>query len=250
MTSARGDAGRHVAARHHLAPLLDVGGGVGIQDRVAGGAARHVHAAIALGAAAGQPERIGVAQLVLGEERQPAPVVQTLEIVGPRRRRAGGTTPGWPPRAPASAACARAAGAPAPPDRAPRARAGTWSPSVWATAAAPRRPEYTRRRECDADERTAAHRFGRVHGTSPGAPPPQAGTRESTAAAREPRRSARAQRRRAPRDGSPGFDAGCHASWAIRVDAVRERRRLTGPAVRDNDAILRAPRAHPQFSVG
>ena len=73
---ARGDAGRHVAARHHLAPLLDVGGRVRIEDRVAGGAARHVHAAIALGRAAGQRERIGIAQLVLGEERQAAPVVQ------------------------------------------------------------------------------------------------------------------------------------------------------------------------------
>jgi hypothetical protein len=48
------DAGRRVAARHHLAPLLDVGGRVRIQDRIAGGAARHVHAAVALGAAAGQ----------------------------------------------------------------------------------------------------------------------------------------------------------------------------------------------------
>src|SRR6267143_1872533 len=78
----RGDAGRDVAARHHLAPLCHVGGRVRIEDRVAGGAARHVHAPVIL--AARETVRIGVAQLVLGEERQPGPVLGPLDVVGPR----------------------------------------------------------------------------------------------------------------------------------------------------------------------
>ncbi len=77
------DPGRGQAARHHLAPLDDVGGGVRVQDRVAGGPARHVHAGVAGGVAAGQLVGIGVAQLRLGQEGQPAPVLDRLDVAGP-----------------------------------------------------------------------------------------------------------------------------------------------------------------------
>ena len=77
---ARRHAGGDVAARHHLAPLLDVGRRVGIEDRVAGGAARHLDTPVL--AAAGQAERIGVAQRLLGEEGQPPPILHAREILG------------------------------------------------------------------------------------------------------------------------------------------------------------------------
>src|SRR2546425_4073850 len=76
---ARRHTGGDAAARHHLAPLLDVGRRVGIENRVAGGAARHLDAPVV--ATAGQTERIGVAQLLLGQEGQPPPVLDVREIL-------------------------------------------------------------------------------------------------------------------------------------------------------------------------
>ena len=71
---ARRHAGRGVAAGHHLAPLGDVRGGVGVQDRVAGGARRRVHAPHAVARRAGEAKGIGVAEVLLAEEGQPRPV--------------------------------------------------------------------------------------------------------------------------------------------------------------------------------
>src|SRR5262249_2549690 len=55
---------------------------VRIEDRVAGRSARHVHAAIAGGAAARQRKRICVAEVVLREEGQASPVVDGLDVSG------------------------------------------------------------------------------------------------------------------------------------------------------------------------
>src|SRR6266481_1799975 len=79
---ARADPRRHVAPRHHFRPLLHVGPRVGIDHGVTRGARGHVDAHDPLGLDTGQAERIGVAQLVLGEERQAGPVGGSADVAG------------------------------------------------------------------------------------------------------------------------------------------------------------------------
>src|SRR6266542_4496697 len=76
------DARGHVAARHRLAPLLDVARRVRVEHRIAGRPAGHLDAPVPGAPRAGEPEGIGVAKVVLGEEGQAPPVVERLEVVG------------------------------------------------------------------------------------------------------------------------------------------------------------------------
>src|SRR5206468_1357193 len=78
----RGDVGGGVAARHDFSPLRDVGARVGVDDRVARGPGGHVHAPDALARTAGEPERVGVAQLVLHEKREAPPVGGGPDVLG------------------------------------------------------------------------------------------------------------------------------------------------------------------------
>ncbi len=121
----RAHARRHEAARHHRGPLLHVGARVRVDDRVAGGARGHVHAQDAPGLGAGEAERIGVAQLVLGEERAARTSRRPRGCRRAPRRRVGAARPRGPGRGRASAGAPRASAAPAPPAGATRPAAPT-----------------------------------------------------------------------------------------------------------------------------
>jgi len=91
----RADTRRDVAAGHHLAPLRHVCGGVRIQDRISGRPARHLDPPVVAGARAREPVGVRVAELVLREEGQRAPGLDTSDVFragaaeAPRPRRLG-----------------------------------------------------------------------------------------------------------------------------------------------------------------
>ena len=76
------NAGHRHAARHQLGPLLKVGARVADDGRLAVRAAGGVDSDEPLASDREQAERIVVAQLRLGHERNPREVVERAEILG------------------------------------------------------------------------------------------------------------------------------------------------------------------------
>ena len=73
-------------AEHHLGPDVQVGLGIGHDDRLAGGAAGGVQPHHLAHRAGEQAEGIRVAQIVLDRQRQPGDVVDAADVVGRHAR--------------------------------------------------------------------------------------------------------------------------------------------------------------------